>query len=254
LIDLIKKHCQLCIITIHKGDLRFLKKTIVSIDNQNLLPIGHIIIAKNINNFQIQPYKKNFRVFFLNNKHDRSIYEAMNFAKKNLGNFPFFFLNSGDVLMERNTLYQISKSLYFLSLNYVLIFQTLLRVENLYFKIKMKFFKKKNYSPHSSFISQNSIFNKKINFEKKLKISADGNWMRDIIKKSRMVKKIPKNIVIQNLYGQSSLPSFKTCRWRWSENLVSSVKEFIKLIISKLMPLKIYFLIIYFRRYNFFKK
>lgn len=248
-----KKLCKFCVITIHKGDLKFLKKTIDSIDNQNLLPIRHIIVAKNINNFQIQPYKKDFRIFFLNNKHDRSIYEAMNLAKKKTGNFPIFFLNSGDIFLKRNSLYQMSRFLYFLSLNYVVVFQTLLRIKNLYFEIKKNIFKNKNYLPHSSFISQNDFFNKKIYFNKKFKISADGLWMKDIIKRSRMVKKIPKNIVIQNLYGKSSLPSFQTFKWKCREKLASGVKEFFKLIISKLIPLKIYFLIIYYRKYNFFK-
>lgn len=254
MIYLNKNYCKVCIVTIHKGDLKFLKKTIDSIDNQSLFPLKHIVIAKNINNFQIQVYKKDFRVFYLNNKYDRSIYEAMNFAKKNLGNYPFFFLNSGDVLLHRNSLNQISKFINLLKLNYVLVFKTLLRIKTIYFNIKDRFFKNKDYLPHSSFISQNNFFNKKINFKYKFKISADGYWMKDIIKRSRMTKKIPKNIVIQNLYGKSSLPSFNTIIWRLREKPVSGAKEFIKLVMSKLVPLNFYFTIIYFRKYRFFNK
>ena len=78
--------------------------------------------------------------------------------------------------------------------------------------------------------------------------------MKKIILRSRQVKKIFHNIVIQNLYGQSSVPTLKTCNWRSNENLIEGIKEFIKLLISKFVGLNIYFFIIYFRKYIFFKK
>ena len=78
--------------------------------------------------------------------------------------------------------------------------------------------------------------------------------MKKIISRSRDLRKIFTNIAIQNLYGQSSIPSFKTCVWRWAENPLSGIKELLKLLISKLVPISFYFLIIFCRKYNFFRK
>ena len=248
-----KIFCKICIITIHKGDLKFLKRTIASIDRQSLLPAKHIIVAKNINNFQMQFCKKNYRFVYLNNKKDKSIYDAMNFAKNRTENLPIFFLNSGDILNDRNSLYRVAKFEKLLNLNYTLIFQTLLRVKNTYFQIKKFFFKDKGYLPHSTFLSPNNFFYKKINFNIKHKISADGYWMRNVIKKSRAVKKIDENIVVQNLYGLSSFPTGASIVWRFDENMLTGIKEVIKFILSKLIKKTLYFKFIHFRRYNHFK-
>ena len=249
-----KKKSNICVLTIHKGDIEKLKKTIFSVDTQNIEPFKHIVLAKETCNYKIYFLKKKNREFILNKKNDKSLYHAMNIIKKYSKNYPIIYLNSGDIFFCRRTLYYLDKFYRFFNLNYVLIFSTLLRVNNFYFQIKNFFFKNKNYLPHSSFLCKNNFFNEKINFDTKFKISADGIWMKKIILRSRMVKKIAKNIVIQNLYGQSSLPSLTTCKWRWNENFVTGIKELIKLIISKVVNLNIYFLIIYFRKYNFFKR
>jgi hypothetical protein len=250
----VKKKSNICVLTIHKGNIEALKETIFSVDTQSIEPFKHIVLAKEICNYQISFLKKKNREFILNKKEDKSLFHAMNILKKYSKNYPIIYLNSGDIFLCRSTLYYIDKFYLFLNLNYVLIFSTLLKINNFYFQIKDLFFKKKNYLPHSSFLCKNNFFNQKINFNVKFKISADGIWMKKIISRSRMVKKISKDIVIQNLYGQSSLPSLKTCNWRWNESLVSGIKEFIKLLICKLVNLNAYFLIIYFRKYNFFRK
>ena len=249
-----KKKSHICVLTIHKGNLEQLKKTIHSVDTQSVEPCKHIILAKETCAYQIHSFKNQNREFILNKKNDKSVFHGMNIIKKYSNNFPIIYLNSGDIFLSRSTLYYIDKFYPFYNLNYVLIFSTLLKVNNFYFQIKDSFFKNRNYLPHSSFLCKNNLFNKKINFDVKFKISADGIWMKKIISRSRKLKKISKNIVIQNLYGQSSLPSLKTCNWRWNENFWSGIKELIKLLISKFVSLNIYFLIIYFRKYNFFKK
>jgi len=249
-----KKKTNICILTIHKGNIKHLKKTIHSVDSQCIEPLMHIILAKEICNYQIQSLKKKNRVFILNKKNDTSVFHGMNIIKKYSGDLPIIYLNSGDIFLDRNILYFIEKFHIFFNLNYVLIFSTLLQFKNFYFQIKHSFFKKKNYLPHSSFLYKNNLFNQKINFDVKFKISADGLLMKKIISRSRTVNKIAKNIVIQNLYGQSSVPSLKTCNWRWNEEFVSGFKELVKLLLSKFAPLGIYFLIIYFRKYIFFKK
>jgi hypothetical protein len=251
---MLKKIGNVCILTIHKGDLEYLKRTIRSVDIQSLQPIKHIILAKGICNYQIQSFKKENREFILNKNTDTSVYDGMNIIKKYSRNRITIYLNSGDILLSRNTLYYINKFNLFLNLNYVLVFTTLLRFKDIFFNIKDLFFKKETYLPHSSFLFKNNYFNKKIDFNIRFKITADGIWMKKIISRSRDLRKIFTNIVIQNLYGQSSMPSLKTCVWRWGENPLSGIKELLKLLISKLVPISFYFLIIFCRKYNFFRK
>jgi hypothetical protein len=249
-----KKKSSICVLTIHKGSIEELKKTIYSVDTQSIEPIKHIILAKEICNYQIHFLKKKNREFILNKKNDKSVFHGMNIVKKYSINYPIIYLNSGDIFLSRNVIYYIDKFNHFFNLNYILIFSTLLRANNFYFQIKDLFFNNKIYLPHSSFLCKNNYFNQKINFDTKFKISADGIWMKKIISRSRMVKKIAKNIVIQNLYGQSSLPSLKTYNWRLNESFFSGIKELIKLLISKFVSLNVYFLIIYYRKYKFFQK
>jgi hypothetical protein len=249
-----KKIVNICILTIHKGDLEYLKKTIRSVDIQSLQPIKHIILAKGICNYQIQSFKKENREFILNKNRDKSIYDAMNIIKKYSTNRISIYLNSGDIFFSRNTLYCINKFNSFLNLNYVLVFATLLKVKNIFFNIKDLFFKKETYLPHSSFLFKNNYFNQKIDFNIRFKITADGIWMKKIISRSRDLRKIFINIVIQNLYGQSSVPSLKTCFWRWSENPLSVIKEILKLFINKSVSARFYFIIIFCRKYNFIRK
>jgi hypothetical protein len=249
-----EKRANICILTIHKGNLDYLKKTIRSVDAQSLRPLKHIILAKGVCNYQIQCLKKKNRNFILYKNADKSVYDGMNIIKKYSGDCAAIYLNSGDIFFSRNTLNYINKLHIFLNLNYVLVFATLLRFKKIFFKIKDLSFKKESYLPHSSFFFKNNYFNQKINFNPRFRITADGIWMKQIISRSRALKKISTNIVIQNLYGQSSMPNLKTCIWRWNEGSLSGIKEFIKLLISKMLPLSFYFLLIFYRKYYFFRR
>jgi len=141
-----KKKSNLCIVTVHKGNLNNLKATIKSIDAQNIKPSVHIIVAKNICNYQIYFFKKKNRLFFLNK--DNSIYDAMNFGKAVSKNLPLLFLNSGDFFLNKTTLFNINKFFLLTKLNYILIFGTQLKYDNILFKININFFKKKKYILH----------------------------------------------------------------------------------------------------------
>jgi hypothetical protein len=251
---MLEKRANICILTIHKGNLDYLKKTIHSVDVQSLKPFRHIILAKGVCNYQIQCLKKKNREFILHKNEDKSLYDGMNIIKKYSGDCAVIYLNSGDIFFSRNTLSYINKFNLFLNLNYVLVFATLLRFKRIFFKIKFLYFKKKSYLPHSSFFFKNNYFNQKINFNPRIRIVADGIWMKKIISRSRSLKKISTNIVIQNLYGQSSIPSLKTFIWRLDEGLLSGIKEFIKLLISKMLPLSFYFLLIFYKKYYFLRR
>ena len=240
---------DICIVTIHKGNLFNLKKTIKSVNMQISQPKLHLVVASGVYNYQINCLRKKNRKFILNQ--DVSIYNAMNIAKKCAGKIPILYLNSGDFFFSKESLFFINKFIKKIYLNYVLIFATLLTNDNTYFSIKRKVFNKSSYLPHSSFICINDYFNKKINFDYNNKITADGIWMRAIIKKSRNVIKYYNNLAIQNLNGQSSMPSFKNIKYRWHESKFSAFKEFVKLSILIFLKKSLYFRFIYFYKYTF---
>ena len=134
--------------------------------------------------------------------------------------------------------------------NKVVVFKTVLVNKKDFFYPKNKFFRKKNYLPHSSFIFFNSKPNSDIYFDEKMIITADGKWMKEILKKSNGLVKANYNLVIQNLDGQSSDPSIRTIYYRFNENILSGLKETIKFFINFLFGKKLYFRIVYFNKYN----
>ena len=56
-------------------------------------------------------------------------------------------------------------------------------------------------------------------------ITADGKWMRQILEKSNGLIKAKYNLVLQNLDGQSSVPSIRTILLRFKENTLFVIKK-----------------------------
>jgi hypothetical protein len=85
------KKKKLAIITIHKGNLKNLKKTVLSVDRQTIYPDLHLLIIKTIgfNHSRIFTNKK--RKVIISN--DNSLYEAMNIGIENSKDFNIVFLN-----------------------------------------------------------------------------------------------------------------------------------------------------------------
>ena len=100
---------NLVVITVHKGSIHKLKKTLRSIDSQLCQPHLNIIIAKNISLYQISTFRKNNRIFILNK--DKSIYNAMNIGLRNklINNKFIIFINSGDMVFNKRVIYDLEK-------------------------------------------------------------------------------------------------------------------------------------------------
>ena len=239
---------KVTIVTVNYDNLNDLIKTLDSVDNQTVKPKKHIIVTKKINSHHLKKLKKKNRKFIVGQ--DSSLYNAMNIGKKLCINSPVIFLNGGDVFYNPTSIYLIQRYFKSLSRNKVVIFKTILANKKDIFYPKKQFFKKKNYLPHSSFIFFNSKYNSDINFDEKMIITADGKWMREILKKSNGLVKVNQNLVIQNLDGQSSNPSIRSIYNRLNENILSGLKEILKFFISLFLSKKFYFRIIYFNKYN----
>jgi hypothetical protein len=205
--------------------------------------------------YHTQYLKKNNRTFIVNK--DKSIYNAMNIALRDkvIKNNYIIFLNSGDIFLSKRSILNIKK--YFL-LKKIIIGSQILNLESDYYQIRKYFFKKKNYSPHGSFLCHSSLLNssKKENFfDEKHLIDADGLWMSRIIHNNKKkIIKINKNISIHSLGGVSTTPSPKTILHYLKINLILCFKEFLKFIIKKLFTKKIYYRIIYLVKYKYKKK
>ena len=242
------KVSKITIITINYDDLGDLKKTIQSVDSQKSRPQKHIIVSKKLKLNQLTKFKKKYRRFILGK--DNSLFNAMNIGKKYSLNSPVIFLNSGDIFYNNNSIGLIQKYYKVLKKNKVVIFKTVLVSEDNYFYPKKKYYNDKNYLPHSSFIFYNSKHLSKINFDEKMIVTADGKWMRQILKKSNGLIKSKYNLVLQNLDGQSSVPSTRTILLRFDENIWSGIKEIIKFLIKLFLNKSSYFRVIYFKKYD----
>jgi hypothetical protein len=252
---MISGSANLVIITVHRGPIIFLKKTLQSIDTQILAPHHNIVVASRTSLYRTKYLKKKNRTFVINK--DKSIYNAMNIALRDkvIKNNYIIFLNSGDVFLNKRSIYNIKK--YFL-LKKVIIGSQILNLDSDYYQIRKYFLLKKKYSPHGSFLCHSSLLSLSIKenfFNEKHSIDADGLWMSRIINNNKKkIIKINENITIHSLGGISTTPSIKTIRHYFKINLILCLKECLKFIIKKLFTNKIYFRIIYLLKYKCKKK
>ena len=252
---MISGSANLVIITVHSGPIIFLKKTLQSIDTQIVAPHHNIVVATRTSLYRTKHLKKNYRTFVINK--DKSIYNAMNIALRDkvIKNNYIIFLNSGDIFLNKRSIFNIKK--YFLPKK-IIIGGTILNLDSDYYQIRRYFFVKKNYSPHGSFLCDSSLLNsskKSDFFDEKRLIDADGLWMSRIINnnKKKFIK-INKNISIHSLGGISTSPSIKTIVHYFKINLILCFKEFIKFILKILLRKKFYFRFIYFVKYKYKKQ
>jgi len=244
-----KKTLNLTIVTVNYDNLLELEKTLLSVDSQTIRPKKHIIVSKKLSLNDIKKFKKKYRKFILGK--DTSIFNAMNIGKKFSDESILMFLNSGDYFVNKKSIQLIEKYKNYLIKNKVLIFKTILVNLKEYFYPKKLFFLNSNHLPHSSFIFYNSKKNKKINFDERMVVTADGKWMKEIIEKSNGLIRVFRNLVYQNLDGQSSTPSPRTIKLRFNENIWSGIKEILKLIIRYFVGKNLYFKLIYINKYNY---
>ena len=143
---MIRGSANLVIITVHKGPIISLKKTLKSIDAQILAPHHSIVVASRTSLYCTQYLKKNNRTFVINK--DKSIYNAMNIALRDkvIKNNYIIFLNSGDIFLNKRSIFNIKK--YFL-LKKIIICSQILSLDSDYYQIRKYFFVNKKYSPQA---------------------------------------------------------------------------------------------------------
>ena len=170
------KNKKLAIITIHKGNLNYLIKTVNSVDRQTVGPELHLLVIKKIGyNHSLIFLKKNRKIIISN---DNSLYEAMNIGIENTKDFNIIFLNSGDTFYNDKSIESIKNKICGLK---CLIFKTTLVLKNKIYTPDKFFFNKLNYSPHPSFIRP--PIKKAIYFQVYPKTFSDSIWMKECRKK-----------------------------------------------------------------------
>ena len=236
---------KLSIVTISDGNTKALKKTLNSIDNQNYRNFKNLIVTKkNLNNLY-KKYKKKNRFFYYRKK--SSIYEAMNYGLIQSKNNFLIFLNSGDEFISKSSLNTISNSTNNFKLKSCIMLISILKNEKDYYIPKKKIFFSNNFLTHSSFVRPPAKNDD--GYDTKNKITADGKWMKNNIKKFN-IKKIYNPISIFNLGGVSNLPSKKSLIMKANKGIIVILKELIKIFLLKIVGKNIFYRIIYCYKYD----
>jgi hypothetical protein len=228
---------KLLIITIHKGSVQNLKNTLDLIDQQSCPPDFNVVVSPFINDEIQGLYSKIYRKFIIGK--DKSLYNAMNIGLDFSKNFYTIFINSGDMLYSLESI-QVLKNNY--KHGVVNIYKTVLKSPNYFF------YPKKQFISHSSFVrppDPNPIF-----FDERQLIVADGKWMQENIDR---FSSCYHNYYLSlfNLDGISSVPSLSSLVSKFEYHPSEALKEFVKLLIFNLiLKREIYFLMIYFFKYN----
>ena len=90
---------KLSIVTIHKGPISDLKKTLDSVIKQEIFPFEQIVITPKLPTYFINRYNKSFLKFLVGK--DKSIYNAMNKGLQQITGNNVIFLNSGDEFYKK---------------------------------------------------------------------------------------------------------------------------------------------------------
>jgi hypothetical protein len=232
------------IITVSDGKLKTLIPTLKSIDSQNFKGVKNFVISKKkiINIKNIYKTKKRFFI----HKNNSSIYEAMNHGLIKSKNNHLIFLNSGDIFFSNSSLKIIGQ---YIKKNpkKCLMFISVLKNNKNYFIPKKKIFFSKNFLTHSSFIRPPN--DKDIGFNIKNKITADGDWMKDNIKKFK-IKKIYNSVTTFYLGGVSNLPSKRSLKMKINTGVISISKELLKFFLLRLINKSLFYKIIYYFKYD----
>lgn len=242
------KSKKLAVITIHKGKLKHLKKTLSSVDSQIIKPDLHVVIIHHIGFNHSKIFEKKYRKIIISK--DKSIFEALNIGIKYTNNYNIIFLNSGDTLYNNNSIKLIRSNI--CGIKCVIFKAIIVRKKILYFPTK-NFFNDKNYSPHPSFVrppTKNKLF-----FQISPKIFADSLWMMECRKRYgfRKIDKIVSKFYLHET-AASSVPSIKSMKWHFNYSLKDFIKEFIKFFLFLLIGKDKYHDFIYYNKFYRVKK
>jgi hypothetical protein len=231
------------IVTIHKGDINLLKKTIFSVDIQSNKPYRHLVISTDLKLSESKKFRKKYRSFILGQ--DNSIYNAMNIGLRKIKKNYLLFLNSGDTFANSKTIKAILDKL---CKKKCYIFKTILNYKkNLYVPLDNYFFSS-NYLAHPSFIMPPSD-DKVVLYSEKFNIISDGLWMKHKIKKYGIIK-VNKIITVHSLGGISSKPNFQHALENFRVSIISGAKEMIKIILYNILTKNFYYQLIYSQKFE----
>ena len=238
---------KLAIITIHKGNIANLEKTLKSVTLQKILPNKHIIITPKLPKLFKNKYRKNYIQFIIGK--DKSIYNAMNIGLNLSLNYNVLFLNSGDIFYNKECC-KIIKRQIFKHPNKVLIFKVLLKNKNQYFFPKKQYFENKDYMPHPGFIRPPvNKTQKLIKFNESFETISDGLWMKQNLNFYKSIK-INKIITVHSLGGISTVPTMKLAIEKYKLNQKGFFLELLKIFLFKLLDKNLYYKNLYKRNFK----
>ncbi len=237
---------KLSIVTIHKGPISNLRKTLDSVIKQEICPFEQIVITPKLPANFISRYNKSFLKFLVGK--DKSIYNAMNIGLRHITGNNVIFLNSGDEFFGKNAIKLIVNKIN-LKKNKILIFKILLKYKNLKFIPKKNYFDSKTYFPHPVFVVPTTNYNKKIYFNENNETISDGEWIRKNLNKFNY-EKFYNDLVIHDLGGVSTKPTYKLALEKKRVSTKEYFKELFKLFLFKIVNEENYYKLIFKYKYN----
>ena len=239
-------------ITISKSNSRELIKTIRSlIDQHTKENIEYIIVISEKLSIQIKNIifakKDHIKIKLIESK-DNGLYDAMNLGILSSTGKYLYFLNSGDLLLDKKL-----KLIYSYIKNEVpskcLAFSTIQTMD------KQKWLRKSNnvntfsflfrelLPPHQGFLSPNT--KQRSFFNTKLKLTADSLWIRDSIR-NYGVNYFDEEICEFKLKGISNFPSIKLIKLRiYEKKYLLSILELFKFAIRLLIGIEKYYKLLF---------
>lgn len=179
---------MLSIVTVHKGPLSELKRTIDSIYSRFDSQTEHIVVGR-VPDSEIRAVREICKQSRLVINEDKSLYDAMNIGlRQAVGQF-VVFINSGDELCEFTLSGELTERTCHL-------FIPTLGIDG------KKIVSSMHGINHQNFIAPND---KEICFEEEYKIFTDAHWMNRMVNKYG-VKRCPNRLSIFNYGGLSTRP------------------------------------------------
>ena len=172
----------------------------------------------------------------------------MNYGLTKSKNKHLIFLNAGDTFASKSSLKKISEVINNDNkLKSCLMLISVLSNNKDYFIPKKKIFFSDKFLTHSSFIRPEA--KNDLGFNIKNKVTADGLWMENNVKKFN-IKKIYKVLTIFYLGGVSNLPSKRSLKMKKNTGIISITKELLKFSLLKIVGKDFFYKIIYYFKYD----
>lgn len=260
---------SITIISLVKNNYQSLKKTGLSIFNQDInFPVEWFVIDGS-NKICFKKNYKNIKLLEKNNKFIKSrhknlnilnikgIYPSMNYGLKNANGSSIIFLNSGDVFFDKKSLRTLYEKLINLNNKKSFVFgqANILYNKNLFWLFPGKRVKNINFwltyfDPNHQSMLVNRKLALEFLFEENCKVIADGLWKRKIINNAETYSYINKPVVTFFLDGISNMrPKFAIMMNQVTNKKISIMRKLIVLI-KFIIPPNFYIFYPYFQKYK----